>query len=99
MSLLVPRQVGSVRVRERLGEGGMALVHRGEDPFDPSKGLAVKLLRPEVHGDAELVKRFLREGEVLSALRHPHLVEVYAFGRAGSWPYLVMELLSGGILA
>ncbi len=96
MTLLVPRQVGSVRVKERLGEGGMALVHRGEDPFAPSRGLAVKLLRPEVHGDADLVKRFLREGEVLSALRHPHLVEVYAFGRAGSWPFLVMELLPGG---
>jgi len=96
MTLLIPKQVGSVRVKERLGEGGMALVHRGEDPFDPARGLAVKLLRPEVHGDADLVKRFLREGEVLSALRHPHLVEVYAFGRAGSWPYLVMELLPGG---
>ncbi|MBI4914100.1 MAG: serine/threonine protein kinase [Acidobacteria bacterium] len=76
----------------------MALVFRGEDPLDPARGLAVKLLRPEVHGDAELVRRFLREGEVLSALRHPHLVEVYAFGKTGAWPYLVMELLPGGSL-
>jgi len=94
--LLLPKQVGQVRVKERLGEGGMALVHRGEDPLAPEPALAVKLLRPEVHGDTDLVRRFLREGEVLVALRHPHIVEVYSFGRAGTWPYLVMELLPGG---
>ena len=96
MRLLPPKQVGSVRLKEPLGEGGMALVYRGEDPLDPASGLAVKLLRQEVHGDADLVKRFLREGEVLTSLRHPHIVEVYAFGKSGAWPYLVMELLPGG---
>ena len=96
MRLLPPKQVGSVRLKEPLGEGGMALVYRGEDPLDPTSRLAVKLLRQDVHGDADLVKRFLREGEVLSSLRHPHIVEVYAFGKSGAWPYLVMELLPGG---
>ena len=96
MRLLAPKQVGSIRLKEPLGEGGMALVYRGEDPLDPGSQLAVKLLRQEVHGDGDLVKRFLREGEVLSTLRHPHIVEVYAFGKSGAWPYLVMELLPGG---
>ena len=96
MTLMLPRQVGSVRVRERLGEGGMAFVHRGEDPYRPDRPLAVKLLRPEAARDAELVQRFLREGQLLKALRHPHLVEVQDFGRSGSTPYLVMELLPGG---
>lgn len=91
-----PAQIGSVRLREPLGEGGMALVFRGEDRFRPGVQSAVKLLRPEVHGDEALVRRFLREGEVLTRLSHPHLVEVYAFGRSGPWPYLVMELLPGG---
>ena len=98
MPLLLPQTIGAVRVKERLGEGGMAFVHRCEDPFRPERLLAVKLLKPEVHGDADLVRRFLREGEVLKGLRHPNLVEVHAFGRSGSWPYLVMELLPGGSL-
>jgi hypothetical protein len=97
-SLLLPKSLGAVRVGERLGEGGMALVHRCMDPFRPDRGLAAKLLKPEVHGDEELVKRFLREGEVLQRLSHAHLVEVFAYGRAGSWPYLLMELLPGGSL-
>ncbi|MDP1832181.1 MAG: serine/threonine-protein kinase [Geothrix sp.] len=83
---------------EPLGEGGMALVFRGEDRFRPGVSCAVKLLRPEVHRDADLVRRFLREGEVLTCLAHPNLVEILAFGHSGAWPYLVMELLPGGSL-
>jgi hypothetical protein len=91
-----PLQIGSVRLLEPLGEGGMALVFRGEDRFRPGHTCAVKLLRPEVHRDAELVRRFLREGEVLTRLHHPNLVEIFAFGCSGPWPYLIMELLPGG---
>jgi hypothetical protein len=88
--------IGGVRVMERLGEGGMAVVHRAQDPFRPERLLAVKFLRPEAGADPEVVRRFLREGEVLKGLRHPHLVEVHDFGRAGNTPFLLMELLPGG---
>lgn len=74
----------------------MAVVHRAEDPFRPDRALAVKFLRQEAAADSELVLRFLREGEVLKRLSHPHLVEVFDFGRAGSTPYILMELLPGG---
>ncbi|MFN7957967.1 MAG: protein kinase [Holophagaceae bacterium] len=93
-----PVQIGSVRLLEPLGEGGMALVFRGEDRFRPGAACAVKLLRPEVHRDQDLVRRFLREGEVLTRLSHPGLVEIFAFGTSGAWPYLIMELLPGGSL-
>ena len=96
MTILLPRRIGAVRVLERLGEGGMAFVHRAEDPFRPDRPLAVKFLRSEASADPELVRRFLREGEVLRRLRHPHLVEVVDFGQAGSTPYILMELLPGG---
>ncbi len=56
----------------------------------------MKFLRLEAAADSELVQRFLREGEVLRRLRHPNLVEVVDFGRAGSTPYILMELLPGG---
>jgi hypothetical protein len=51
-----------------------------------------------VHRDVDLVRRFLREGEVLTRLSHPGLVEIFSFGHSGAWPYLVMELLPGGSL-
>jgi len=98
MTVLLPKRIGGIRVLERLGEGGMAFVHRAEDPFRPDRPLAVKFLRMEAAADSELVLRFLREGEVLRHLRHPNLVEVVDFGRAGSTPYIIMELLPGGSL-
>ena len=98
MTVLLPRRIGGIRVLERLGEGGMAFVHRAEDPFRPDRPLAVKFLRVEAAADSELVLRFLREGEVLRHLRHPNLVEVVDFGRAGSTPYILMELLPGGTI-
>jgi hypothetical protein len=94
----LPTLIGSVRLLEPLGEGGMALVFRGEDRFRPGSFCAVKLLRPEVHREADLVRRFLREGDVLTRLSHPALVEIFSFGTSGAWPYLVMELLPGGSL-
>ncbi len=96
MRLLLPRMVGGAKVLERLGEGGMAVVHRAEDPFHPGRQLAVKFLKAEASADSELAVRFLREGEVLKRLHHPNLVEVLDFGRAGSTPYILMELLPGG---
>ncbi|WP_005036217.1 serine/threonine-protein kinase [Holophaga foetida] len=96
MNVLLPRQIGGVKILERLGEGGMAFVHRAEDLFNPERALAVKFLRAETSADSELAQRFLREGEVLKRLSHPHLVEVYDFGRAGRTPYILMELLPGG---
>jgi hypothetical protein len=94
--MLLPRMIGGARVLEKLGEGGMAIVHRAQDPFRPERLLAVKFLRPEASSDADLVRRFLREGEVLKRLSHPHLVEVYDFGKVGSTAFLLMELLPGG---
>jgi hypothetical protein len=98
MTLLLPRRIGGIRVLERLGEGGMAYVHRAEDTLRPDRALAVKFLRPESAADPELTQRFLREGEVLKHLSHPNLVEVYDFGRAGSFPYILMELLPAGMI-
>lgn len=98
MNLLLPRQIGPIRVMERLGEGGMAVVHRAEDQFKPERTLALKFLKPEIAKDADIVQRFMREGELLTRLRHPHLVEVFGTGQSGSVYYLLMELLPGGSL-
>ncbi|HLO66965.1 MAG TPA: serine/threonine-protein kinase [Holophaga sp.] len=96
MSLNLPRMVGGARVMERLGEGGMAVVHRAVDPHRPGLPLAVKFLKAETLGNPEAVTRFLREGEVLRRLSHPNLVAVHDAGRAGSIPWILMELLPGG---
>jgi len=95
------RELGSYRLEEKLGEGGMGEVWRARHRM-LARPAAIKLIRPAVAGDApaglsqEAVRRFEREAQVIARLRSPHTVELFDFGIAadGSF-YYVMELLDG----
>ena len=93
------RKLGSYRLLERLGEGGMGEVWRARHHL-LARSAAVKLIRPSVLGDPsralETLKRFEREARATAALRSPHTIAVYDFGRAADGIfYYVMELLEG----
>jgi serine/threonine-protein kinase len=98
------REIGSYRLIERLGVGGMAEVWRA-DHHMLARTAAVKLIRSQVlseHGppDAQrLLKLFVREARTTASLSSPHTVQIYDFGttREGSF-YYVMELLDGSDL-
>ena len=89
--------LGSYRLIERLGAGGMGEVWRGEHRL-LARPAAIKLIRAQAGGLGyeQLVQRFRREAEVTARLRSPHTVELYDFGmsEAGTFHY-VMELLDG----
>jgi serine/threonine-protein kinase len=94
------REMGSYRLVERLGEGGMGEVWRAEHRM-LARPAAIKLIRPEVLGMTEAVsrqvmRRFEREAQATALLRSVHTVELYDFGEAedGTF-YCVMELLDG----
>jgi len=95
------REVGSYRLVERLGVGGMAEVWRAEHRM-LARPAAVKLIRPAVlneHGPVDtqrLLRLFLREARATASLSSPHTISVYDFGitREGAF-YYVMELLDG----
>jgi len=61
--------------------------------------VAVKLLAGRLEGDAELRKRFLREGRFAAQLSHPNVVAVYDTGEQDTRPYIVMECVEGVSLA
>lgn len=75
----------------------MGEVWRAED-LHTGHQVAVKVLRPELGLDEVRLARFIREGRLALALRHPHIVEVIAVGRAQDVPFLAMELLPGPCL-
>jgi serine/threonine-protein kinase len=97
----VARELGSYRLVERLGAGGMGEVWRASHRM-LARTAAIKIIRPsptmddvpEVSGDAN--RRFRREAEVITRLRSPHTVELFDFGidAEGAF-YYVMELLDG----
>lgn len=85
---------GSYRVLHEIGAGGGGGVFRGED-LGLRRPVAIKILRSEQSQNAELVERFRGEAATLAALRHPNLVQVYAFGLEDGHAYFVMELVEG----
>jgi eukaryotic-like serine/threonine-protein kinase len=95
------REMGSYKLGELLGRGGMGEVYRATHRM-LARPAAIKLIRPEVlaerHGDfADLaITRFRREAEAAANLRSPHTVELYDFGVTEDGTlYFVMELLQG----
>jgi len=92
-------QMGSYRLVELLGRGGMGEVWRAEHRT-LARAAAIKLVKPERLGGrtraAELLRRFEREAAATAALRSPHTVEVYDFGSTDDGTlFYVMELLDG----
>jgi serine/threonine-protein kinase len=94
------REMGSYRLVERLGVGGMGEVWRANHRM-LARPAAIKLIHQEVlgpdSGTAEaMLARFEREAQVTASLQSPHTVELYDYGTTedGVFHY-VMELLEG----
>ena len=96
------RELGSYRLGELLGRGGMGEVYRATHRM-LARPAAIKLIRPEVLASQDprrarslAVARFRREAEAAAQLRSPHTVELYDFGETEDGTlYFVMELLEG----
>lgn len=95
------RELGSYRLGELLGQGGMGEVYRAEHRM-LARPAAIKLIRPQVlaagNGEAAqlAITRFRREADAAAHLRSPHTVALYDFGVTDDETlYFVMELLDG----
>jgi plasmid stabilization system protein ParE len=95
------RELGSYRLEEPLGKGGMGEVFRATHQM-LARPAAVKLIRSEIIGSSTpsaakvIIERFRREAEAAASLRSPHTISLYDFGVAQDGTFfLVMELLDG----
>jgi serine/threonine protein kinase len=91
-----PTTVGPYRLVQRLGEGGMGVVHLALDPA--GRAVALKLLRTHVAADPEARLRLTREVETLRRVRHARVAEVLDADVAGQVPYLVTRFVPGRTL-
>ena len=89
---------GRYRVDELVGEGGMGAIYRAENLATRSR-VAIKLLNPEMLGNAEAVARFEREAAALGRIVHPNIAAAHDVGRLeyGS-SFLVLDYLEGEVL-
>jgi serine/threonine protein kinase/WD40 repeat protein len=89
--------LGGYVLLERLGEGGAGQVFKARHQ-KLGRFAALKIIRPELLTEAEVVARFYREIQVLSKLDHPNIVHAFDAGPAGATHYLAMEYVEGSDL-
>jgi serine/threonine-protein kinase len=91
--------VGDYRVVSPIASGGHGSVYLGERRRDGHR-VAIKVLRLDLVGSAEMVARFLREARAVGQIRSPGIVDVLDVGTLPDGrPFCVMELLGGRSLA
>jgi serine/threonine protein kinase len=86
--------IGSYRILEKLGEGGMGVVYKAVDT-SLERTVAIKVLSSELSRNPELVARFRNEARAQANLNHTNLATLYAFLVQESTAAMVMEFVDG----
>jgi class 3 adenylate cyclase/tetratricopeptide (TPR) repeat protein len=89
--------LGSYRILEKIGEGGMGTVFLAKD-VRLGRRVALKVLPAHFAREEELVRRFEQEARAASALNHPNIITVHEIGEEGGRLFIVTEFVEGKTL-
>ncbi len=89
-----PQPIPNYQMIRVIGQGGMGSVMLARSETD-GRAVAIKTLLPEVAVSEQSLKRFMREIEVASVLRHPNIVGYVEHGTHNGLVYLVTEFVVG----
>jgi serine/threonine protein kinase len=98
MALTVGTRIGPYEIKSPLGEGGMGVVYRANDT-KLRRDVAIKLLPDHFAEHSDRLSWFQREAQVLAALNHPNIAQVYGLEESDDKRCIVMELVEGETLA
>lgn len=93
-SVIASKKLGQYALLDKIGEGGMGTVYRGQHAM-LQRPTAIKLLHTDKTTDQSLA-RFEREVRMTSMLTHPNTIAIYDYGRTPEDVfYYAMEFLEG----
>jgi len=85
---------GRYELLEKIGHGGMAVVYKARCKL-LNRIVAVKILRTDLEGGDEFLKRFNVEAQSAASLTHPNIVSIFDVGNEEDIHYIVMEYVEG----
>ncbi len=87
----IPRELGGLELHDELRRGEVALLFRAVDTWEPDLVRTVKVLRPDLAGDAEPLLKLRREIDVISRCDHPGIVHLHGSGLCGRLLFYVAD--------
>jgi eukaryotic-like serine/threonine-protein kinase len=97
---MIGKIIGSYQVERELSEGGMSHVYVGKttkrtDLLPEGYQVVLKVMLDELAGEEVARKRFVKEAQILSRLRHRYITSFYEFIPSDTSAVLVMEFVDG----
>jgi len=81
-------------ILELLGEGGMGAVYKAADR-EVDRIVALKVIRPEMASNPEILARFKQELLLSSQVTHRNVIRIYDLGEAEGLKFITMEYMEG----
>ncbi len=97
---MIGNVIGNYRIEREIGEGGMSHVFVGKttaatEILPANYQVVLKIMSEELAGEITARKRFVKEAQILSKLRHRYITRFYEFINNESGAVLVMEYVEG----
>ena len=97
MDDLKGQNIKGYKIGERIGAGGFGVVYEAQQTTVRRK-VAVKFILPDFANEAEFIRRFDTEAQLIARLEHPHIVPLHDYWRDPSGAFIVMRYLEDGSL-
>src|SRR5512142_380282 len=97
---MIGNVIGNYRIEREIGEGGMSHVFVGRtnaatEILPANYEVVLKIMSDELAGEVTARKRFVKEAQILSKLRHRYITRFYEFINDAKHAVLVMEYVQG----
>ncbi|MBI2802674.1 MAG: serine/threonine protein kinase [Gammaproteobacteria bacterium] len=90
-------EIAGYQIKQCIAEGGMASAYLAEQSV-LGRLVVLKVLDTVINDSRLAYRRFLNEGKLLAALKHPNIITIFDIGRTDDFVYISMEYVAGGDL-